>query len=121
MASPRARGPRAVVAPSGCDRRSAPYAAASCRAGAGSPRAPATPRAASRARAASPASRIQAVVLRALASALQSARLARIGQTHVDAATLELARNPAPARRRLDRDDVEPAVARLDPRNQRLS
>jgi len=55
-----------------------------------------------------------------LAGALQGARLARIGQARLDAARLKLACDRAPARRRLDRDDVEPTVPGFDPRNQRL-
>ncbi len=64
---------------------------------------------------------VEPVVLRALALALQRARLSGIGEPHLDAVLLQLTRDPPPPGRRLDRDNLERPVPLLDPRAQRFS
>jgi hypothetical protein len=64
---------------------------------------------------------VEAIGLRSLAVALQRARPAGIGQAHIDATRLQLARDPAPAGRRLERDRVQLALPLLRPTDQRLA
>ncbi|MEO8968807.1 MAG: hypothetical protein ABI427_14815 [Solirubrobacteraceae bacterium] len=66
-------------------------------------------------------SRVKAVCLGSLAVALQGAGLAGIGEPDLDSARLQFTRDPSPAGRRLNRDDVELAVPLLDPRDKLLS
>ncbi|HEX9379820.1 MAG TPA: hypothetical protein VF872_09540 [Gaiellaceae bacterium] len=51
--------------------------------------------------------RVEPVALRPTLRAAQSARLARVAETHVEAARLQLARDPTPTGRRLERDRLE--------------
>src|SRR5439155_1992952 len=64
--------------------------------------------------------RVEPDALRPTLRAAQSARLARVAETHLEAARLRPARDPTPPRRRLERDRLElphrsprPAIERL--------
>jgi hypothetical protein len=64
---------------------------------------------------------VEAVGLRALALALQGAGLPWVAEAHLDAACLQLARDPSPAGRGLKRDDGDLVVPLGDPHDQRLA
>jgi hypothetical protein len=65
--------------------------------------------------------RIEPVGLRASSPAKKSTRLHRLGQPHLEPLRAEIARDPAPAGRRLDRDRRDPPTPTLRPPTQAVS
>jgi hypothetical protein len=65
--------------------------------------------------------RVEPVGLRTPLRAGQVARLARIAEAYLDAACLQLARDPAPAGGRLERDRLQPALPARRPVVERLA
>jgi hypothetical protein len=64
---------------------------------------------------------VELVGLRLSPASLQRPGLHRLGQAHLDTGALKLARDPAPAAGRLDRDRDQPTVPLGEPPAERLS